>query len=177
MLDRKGALEEWYEEYGDDMYRFVFYMLGDEQACEDLVQDTFVRACGAMDSFAGRSSIKTWLFGIARRTVADEIRKRQRQRLFLSLLPGKETASPFDLEGHVVLKEEAGRLFQRIMDLKPSYRAVVILRKIEECSTKETAAILGWSEAKVRKNLSRALSILRNKEGLSKGGGSVEQAR
>ena len=57
--------------------------LGDPQSADDLTQETYLRAFGALHRYAGRSSLRTWLLAIARRVCADAIRSRRRRRLTL----------------------------------------------------------------------------------------------
>lgn len=172
--DRKRLVMEWYETYYDDIYRFILFMLGDKQCCEDFVHDTFVRAYTAYDRFDQRSNVKTWLFSIAKHLVLDEIRKRKRRRLFSMNLMERDIPSSFNVEQMIEHKEAVTQLLTAIQQLKPNYRIVILLKKVEECSTKEIAQILDWSEAKVRKTLSRAMKLLRKINGLE-GGGHVEQ--
>ncbi|WP_236035026.1 RNA polymerase sigma factor [Alkalihalobacterium elongatum] len=170
--DKQQFLIEWYEKYYDDVYRFIFIMLGDNQCCEDLVHDTFVRAFMAYERFDNRSNVKTWLFCIAKHLVIDEIRKRKRRR-FISFV--KEIPSPINVEQHIENKEAVTHLIESIQKLKPNYGVVIILKKVEECSTREIGEILGWSETKVRKTLSRALQSLRKIKGIEEGGDRIEQ--
>ncbi|WP_235822742.1 RNA polymerase sigma factor [Cytobacillus massiliigabonensis] len=163
---------EWYESYYDDVYRFILYMLGDKQLCEDFVHDTFVRAYTAMERFDQRSSVKTWLFSIARHLVLDEIRKRKRRKLFPF---EKDIPSSLNVEQLFEHKEAVLELMSDIQKLKPNYRMVIILKMVEDCSTKEISDILDWSEAKVRKTLSRAMHSLRIMNRKEEGGGRIEQ--
>jgi RNA polymerase sigma-70 factor (ECF subfamily) len=172
--DRELLVMEWYELYYDDIYRFIMFMIGDKQCCEDLVHDTFVRAYSAYDRFNNRSKVKTWLFSIAKHLVIDEIRKRKRRRLFSVISLDREIQSSFDVEQYIENKEMVTQLLTAIQKLKPNFRLVITLRKVEECSTKETAEILDWSEVKVRKTLSRALQSLRKMQRLE-GGEHFEQ--
>ncbi|MFK0253674.1 sigma-70 family RNA polymerase sigma factor [Streptomyces sp. NPDC090445] len=57
-----------------DVWRYVAYLSADRQAADDLTQETFLRALGSLHRFEGRSSARTWLLSIARRTVADSLR-------------------------------------------------------------------------------------------------------
>lgn len=165
---------EWYDLYYHDIYRFVLFMIGDQQCCEDLVHDTFVRACTAYDRFDNQANVKTWLFSIAKHLVLDEIRKRQRRRLFLANALKRDLPSSFNLEKYIENKTLVIDLLNRIHQLKPNYRLVVTLLKIEECTTKEAAQILNWSEAKVRKTLSRAIHTLRKMD-MRPGGEQIER--
>src|SRR3982751_2593895 len=61
--------------------------LGDPQSADDLTQETYLRAFGALHRFEGRSSLRTWLLSIARRVCADAVRARRRRRMNLG--PGR----------------------------------------------------------------------------------------
>lgn len=173
--NRETLVMKWYELYYEDVYRFIVFMINDKQSCEDFVHDTFVRAYTAYEHFNNHSSIKTWLFSIAKHIVIDEIRKRKRRKLFLAFAPDKDIPSEFNVEQYVENKQAVQQLMESLLRLKSNYRFVIILRKIEDFSTKETAEILNWSEDKVRKTLSRALQALR-KMTENEGGGQVEQS-
>jgi RNA polymerase sigma-70 factor, ECF subfamily len=173
--NREQKVLEFYDMYYEDIYRFILFMIGDEQCCEDLVHDTFVRAYTALYRFQYRSNIKTWLFSIAKHLVIDEIRKRKRRRLFYPIAFGKEVPSTINVERFIENKEAVINLMDAINQLKPNYRLVIILKKVEECSTKEIAEILNWSEEKVRKTLSRAVHSLRKMKGIE-GGDHIEQS-
>ncbi|MFD1736366.1 RNA polymerase sigma factor [Bacillus salitolerans] len=172
--DRELRVMEWYELYYDDISRFITFMIGDKQCCEDLVHDTFVRAYTAYDRFNNQSKVKTWLFSIAKHLVIDEIRKRKRKRIFSVFSLDREIQSSFDVEQYIENKELVTQLLTAIQRLKPNFRLVITLRKVEECSTKETAEILDWSEEKVRKTLSRAIQSLRKIHRIE-GGEHIEQ--
>ena len=67
-----------------DVWRLCSHLV-DRQAADDLTQETYLRAFGSLHRFQGRSSVRTWLLSIARRTCADALRSRRRRRL--TLLP------------------------------------------------------------------------------------------
>lgn len=172
---REQQVMEWYELYYEDIYRFILFMIGDRQFCEDFVHDTFVRAYTSYESFENRSNVKTWLFSIAKHIVMDEIRKRKRRKILSVITPERDLPSAFDLEQYVANREAVEQVILSIQLLKPEYRLVITLKKIEECSTKEITEILGWSDTKVRKTLSRALTALKKMEDI-KGGKQIEQS-
>ncbi len=62
-----------------DVWRFCAHLV-DREAADDLTQETYVRALGSVHRFRADASARTWLLSIARRTCADEIRRRQRRR-------------------------------------------------------------------------------------------------
>ncbi|MGB7030300.1 MAG: sigma-70 family RNA polymerase sigma factor, partial [Syntrophobacteria bacterium] len=70
----------WVDEHGDALFRYALFRTQNGQVAEDLVQETFLAALRGKDSFAGRSSVKTWLFGILKHKIIDHIRKISRER-------------------------------------------------------------------------------------------------
>ncbi|MFJ7733637.1 RNA polymerase sigma factor [Lysinibacillus sp. NPDC097231] len=75
----------------------------------------------------------------------------------------------------VEMNFQTEQLYRAIQQLKPSYRHVIILRKLKEFSTAETSLILNWSESKVKMTLKRALVELKNE--LMRGGVTNEILR
>jgi RNA polymerase sigma-70 factor (ECF subfamily) len=65
----------WVEEHGDYLYRFAMSRLGRADLAEDAVQETFLAALRASETFAGLSSERTWLAGILRNKVVDQVRR------------------------------------------------------------------------------------------------------
>lgn len=69
--------------------------------------------------------------------------------------------SNLSLEDELLKKDMTVRLYNALASLKPTYRDVLILRKINESSIKETAYILGWTETKVKSTMVRAFAALK----------------
>ena len=76
----KDDVAVWLTEYGDTLFRYAKKRVGDRDAAEDLVQDTFLAALRSATEFEGRSKVLTWLIGILRHKIADHMRKLARQR-------------------------------------------------------------------------------------------------
>lgn len=158
-VSRKQRINSWYEVYSNDVYNYAFFMLGDREQAMDIVQDTFIRAYNKLESFQGGRE-KSWLFRIARNLTIDYMRKKRTVANYLSFLPfGMNTEK--SAEDIAIFNESEKQLYLALSKIKPSFRDVIILRKIKEFSIGETAEILGCSEAKVKIDLFRALKILR----------------
>ena len=157
-------ISEWFYLYNKDVYHFLFYYVGSGDI-DDLVQEVFIRAIKGFDTYQSKSSVKTWLFSIARNVGIDEIRKRKRNRIknvfSFTVYEPKEEKTP---EVMLQLNENNRILYQVIHSLKPNYRDVIILRAIKELSVSETADILSWNENKVRITYHRALKVLKAKK-------------
>ena len=81
MQDLKEELdpEYWLDRYGDALYRFALIRVGNQHVAEDLVQETLLSGIRSLDTFSGRSQIKTWLMTILRRRIADYFQRANRQ--------------------------------------------------------------------------------------------------
>lgn len=67
-------LENWIDQYSDDLIRWAEYRTGDANLAKDLVQDTFIAAYENLDKFKGDSNPKTWLSRILRNKIVDYFR-------------------------------------------------------------------------------------------------------
>jgi RNA polymerase sigma-70 factor (ECF subfamily) len=145
--------------------------LQQEQDAQDAVQDAFLSAFKAIDSFEGSSKLSTWLHRIVVNAALMKLRSRQRhpERPIEDLLP------KFDSDGHrhagdgwattidTTARDRETREFvrQKINELPESYRTVLLLRDIEELSTDDTAQQLGITPGAVKTRLHRARLALR----------------
>lgn len=84
--------EKWLEEHGDILYRFAMQRSQDSEVAADLVQETLLSAWKSKDSFAGNSTVRTWLIGILKHKWIDYLRKEIRQREHIELADGDPTA-------------------------------------------------------------------------------------
>lgn len=152
----ESSVEELFDRYADDLYRFAFHATGNREDSSDIVQDVFLRAIHAWPSFRGDASARTWLYQIARNRVRDWHRKRRvrndhdRDRQHVEEAVAAPADPPIELE-------------RALSGLKTGYREVLSLRFVQDLSVSDTARILGWTEAKVRTTQHRALNALRLK--------------
>jgi RNA polymerase sigma-70 factor (ECF subfamily) len=72
--------QHWLTEHGDILYRFAMQRAQDPELASDLVQETLLSAWKSKDSFAGNSTVRTWLIGILKHKWIDYLRKEIRQR-------------------------------------------------------------------------------------------------
>ena len=69
------SIEQLYKLYKDDVYRYLLSLTHNPTLSEDLLSETFVNAITSLDNFKGKSSVKTWLFAIARNLWLQKLRK------------------------------------------------------------------------------------------------------
>jgi RNA polymerase sigma-70 factor, ECF subfamily len=68
-------MEDVFRQHQRSIYAYFARVVGNDHDAEELTQETFVRACTAALRFRGDSSVRTWLFGIARRVLMEASRK------------------------------------------------------------------------------------------------------
>lgn len=153
-------LLDLYESYSDDVYRYLLFLLRNKEVAEDLTHDTFLKVHSSLHQFNQQSSLRTWLLKIARNTAIDYIRRTKRVH-FLAFGKRSEPITTETPELNALQKADVRLLYKALGELKKDYQEVLILRKIQELSIRETSEILGWSEDKVKAKSARALSKLR----------------
>lgn len=145
-----------FEKYGDEVYRYVRYTIGEPSDTEDVVQEIFLRVLQSWKRFNHKSKPKTWLWSITNNCIREHLRRAGRQR-----------AGNVPLDGEFVDESEPGQeltmnqLEESIQQLNVSQRQVFIERVIHQKNTVETAKTLGWSHTKVRTTLHRAMNKIR----------------
>lgn len=176
-----SVFQELYEKYHKDLYQFLFYMVKKHEVAEDIVQEVYIRVLKSYDRFEGKSSEKTWLYSIARNAAIDYFRKEKgwKQRLLenfdLDKQPVKDV-QPLPEEIAIQNAEVQG-IYQSLHSCTLDQRSVIILRYIQGLSIMETAAVLDWTESKVKTTQHRALKAIKKKmeEKGRKEGNSIEK--
>lgn len=151
-----AALEAFIKATQRDVWRFVAY-LSDGANADDLTQETFLRAIGAVSRFSGRSSARTWLLAIARRVVADHIR-------YLQSRP--RAAHGADPE-QLLNRDRPARGFEDLVEvttmiahLSSDQREALLLTQLLGMSYRDAAAVCGCPVGTIRSRVARARDAL-----------------
>jgi RNA polymerase sigma-70 factor (ECF subfamily) len=139
--------------------RFVA-SIGPRADCDEVVQDTFVRAFASLDAFRGESSLRTWLFTIARRLVLDR-RRTARRRGQAVPLEDDDAVTEYDALDGVVADETVRRLQGALARLTPTQREVFLLRVNEGLSYREIAAVAETTEGAARVHYHNAMRLVK----------------
>ncbi|GGK16020.1 RNA polymerase sigma factor [Pilimelia terevasa] len=133
-----------------EVWRFVAALI-DPGAADDLTQETYLRAFRALPDFAGRSTARTWLLGIARRTCADHLRAlTRRRRLFDRLVGAAATSAPApDPAGGY----SSADLLRRLPEDR---RSAFTLTQVLGLSYAEAASVEGVPVGTIRSRVARA---------------------
>lgn len=161
-----SSFSELYQNYRQDIYHFLYYMVGNREHAEDLVQEVFIRVLKSYARFEGKSSEKTWLLSIARNTAIDFLRKQMGwkrnivEKIDWQLEQIKdENPIPDEI---AIQKERINWIFYCLSHCSKDQKKVIIFRFIYDFSIAETAIALGWSESKVKTTQHRSLKVIRN---------------
>ena len=167
---------DWVEAHADYLFKFAVGQVRDLALAEDLVQETFLAAVKAPDSFRGSSSERTWLTGILRHKICDQLRKTCRERAVrVEPRPADETTSweeslvwLHDLAAEcqspsrrMELGEFRASLEIALRKLPPRIAQVFQLYEVEECSNHEVCTRLNISESNLWVMLHRGRKLLR----------------
>lgn len=147
------------ERHSEALARFAVSQ-GVRDEVDELVQDTFVRAFGAIDSFRADSSFRTWLFTIERRLILDR-RRAARRRKDDTEIDERDAATGYDALDSMVADETGRRIREAVGALSPMQRDVFTLRVTEGLSYKEIADLLGSTEGAARVHYHNAVTVVR----------------
>lgn len=170
LAGERAAASELVERELDALYEFVHWRLGGERSeTEDVVQDTFALALESLPRFEGRSSLHSWICGIARNKLRERRRRENRRRA----RPIDELLEEADPEIDRILaqvertplpewaleRDETRELVGAVLSsLPPDYRQALVAKYVEELSVAEIARRQGRSESAAESQLQRARS-------------------
>jgi RNA polymerase sigma-70 factor (ECF subfamily) len=147
----------------DHWFRFCLSQLRDPHRAEDATQETAIRVLQSLGKFDGRSSFKTWSFGIALNVCRESRRKGQRNGAG-DLASLAEPAIPEDPRGDRLESDEQLATLHKVLATLPDrQREVVALRFFEAMSVEETASAMACAQGTVKATLFAALRALRGK--------------
>jgi RNA polymerase sigma-70 factor (ECF subfamily) len=156
----RQALVELYARFREPVFRHLLQLTPDRGLAEELLQDTLVAVWKSAGSFEGRSSVSTWLLGIARRQAHNTLRQRglpTADDSVLAELPAPDSdPETIVLAGHA--QEELLAAFDR---LPPVHREVLVLVFVHQLSYQQVAEVLAVPVGTVKSRLSNARRALR----------------
>lgn len=152
----RDALASFVRRAQPDVWRLCAH-LADREVADDLTQDTFLRAIGALSRFRGDASARTWLLSIARRACADHVRRQVRGRNLVDRV--RRRAAP-DVE----TPDRTGEvdLDRAVASLGPDRRDAFVLTQVLGLSYEEAAEVCGCPVGTIRSRVSRARQDLVN---------------
>jgi RNA polymerase sigma-70 factor (ECF subfamily) len=145
----------------EGVFRLAYLLLGDADEAEDVAQETFLRACRALDRFDLDRPLRPWLLSITANLVRNQRRSMGRYLAALQRFFHTEPPEGVSIEEKSAQRLEAVTLWQAVQRLNPADQQVIYLRFFLEMSVEETAESIGVAEGTVKSRLHRALERLR----------------
>lgn len=163
---QKSLFEVIMRRYNQRLFRIQRNYIDDESSVQDTLQTTYIKVFEKLDTFNGNSAFSTWLIRIAINEALLYL-KRRKSHSNLHLYADDEDKPEGRFGGnnpeeHLIEHDMRQLLEQTIDALPEDYRAVYVMREIEEMSTREVAEALDISESNVKIRLMRAKEKLRD---------------
>ena len=153
-------IKKIYEEYKQDVFVYLVSLTNDTSISEDLVSETFLSAIKSIHKFKGESSIKTWLFSIARNKWYEYLRK-EKSTTSLDDLVYHYIVSESDLEEKAIHKDISNKIVYLLHQESVRTKDIVLMR-IEGYSYLEISQKPGITESSARVIDYRAKKKIKN---------------
>lgn len=164
----QGAYQALVEKYERALYYHVRKMVRRRAVVEDLVQESFIKAFQALDSYSSKYAFSTWLYKIATNHTIDHLRKKKlNTRSIDEPVRTKEGEMEYQVpdvtyrpDKHVVEDQRKELIQEAIDSLPPKYYRVIVLRHQQEKSYQDIADQLGLPLGTVKAHIFRARELL-----------------
>lgn len=160
MMDKNSSFLDYYGQFKAKIYNYCWYRVNfDREIAEDLTSDIFIKAFSSYGSFDQDRPFQAWIYAIARNHLINHYRKSGRE------VPLDDSID-FPIDSHaakVHASIEMEKVLSVIATMDGYCRDVLLMKYVDGLDSKEIAQILGKNDGAVRTQLSRALSILKEK--------------
>lgn len=126
---------------------------------EDLVQETFMRILAYRISFSGSSTFKSWMYGIARNTVAEHYRKNKNQVLNCDM-DDEELSNEKTLAEEFETKQQNAIFNKSLASISPEDREIILLSRFQQLNYQEISTLLDCNLNTLKSRMRNAVSRL-----------------
>lgn len=159
-IDSPAAWEKLVRSHQEPVFRLAYLILGEAADAEDIAQETFIRAYGALARFDDARPLRPWLLSIAANLARN--RRRSLGRYWAALQRAFQAdPRPYHPPPERAAAADARRLREAVGRLRPDAQDIIYLRYFLSLSEAEAAAALGIPPGTAKSRLSRALAQLR----------------
>ena len=155
------ALEELYRFFESRIYAFALSRLNNPHAAGDILNEVMMAVWRGAGHFQGRSSVLTWVMGIAHHKIIDHLRTRGKYESE-DLNPETPIEPDQDVDHIIIRFQEAAHLRKALDDLTDEHRQVLHLAFYEDLSGREISQIVGCPESTVRTRIHYAKKSLKS---------------
>jgi RNA polymerase sigma-70 factor (ECF subfamily) len=150
-----------YERYFQRVYNFTYVRVRNHADTEEIVQETFTAVFRSIEAFRGQSSLLSWIYGIAKNTVNNHLRRSKARDAWLERaepdLSGPVASTP---EEELSLRRYADAIHKRLGSVADWQAEVFVLRHIENLPIREIAKRTARSSDAIRSSLYRVKRLL-----------------
>jgi RNA polymerase sigma-70 factor (ECF subfamily) len=159
LVDQAWAQREIWFRFAPMVYGLLRRALGRQYDHEDLTQEVFLRVFRRLHTLEKASAIRSFVYSVAVRLISEEVRRFAWRRRIVEERPivsAPCTSSPANFE----MRETLSGIQQTLDGMRDKYRAVFILRYVEDMDLDEIGSGLGISRATVKRYLAKALASI-----------------
>ena len=153
--DGINIIDSLMREYGDDVWKYAFFLTSDKNFADDVTQEVFLRCIKKINDFRGESSVKSWLFSITRSYVSDHRKSSWVSKVTLIDFFSSMVTSP-SAEKVTLDQMEMDEIWKIILGIPIKLREVLVLSVHYGMTMSEMAKLLQISENTVKTRLFRA---------------------
>nr|WP_302595343.1 RNA polymerase sigma factor [uncultured Cellulosilyticum sp.] len=163
------AFERLISLYENNIYKLCLKMLQNEEEAADAFQEVCLKVWKQLKHYKGDAKLSTWIYRLTTNQCIDLLRKNKKHITHISIFQRNEKdeewlideVSKEDVVGQVEAKALKEVIQIGLSELKPEYRAIIVLKDVEDYSYDEIAEILQISLGTVKSRLSRARGALK----------------
>jgi RNA polymerase sigma-70 factor (ECF subfamily) len=169
----EAAMERLLMRAQEVAYRFSLLVCGHPEDAEDVMQDALLNTYRHVSGIKDPEAFRTWLYQTVRNACLMKRRRRVDEPAHLTSIEQGATSAEGEpvsisvadesqpVDEQLIDSINRDRLHRALAKLPAGYRVIIVLREIEELSTREVAAVTGFSEANVKQRLHRARLMLK----------------
>lgn len=155
------AFHHLFRRYSKPILSFIYNLVGEKSLSEELTQETFVRAYKNLKNLKDTNKFSTWLFGIAKNIVRENLKEVSNNQYIELTEINIETLETPDKK---IINNELNQAIKlAVLELPEDWRIVFTLKMFQQKSYEEISEITNWSIAKIKTDLHRARLELRTK--------------
>ena len=162
---RQDAFDSLYQRYFQRLYNFSYLRLRNHADAEEVVQETFTAVFRCIDSYKGRSTLSSWMYGIAKNTINNHIRRMRTEKARIDRVEAQglaptESLSTGTPEDQLLLRRYIEAIGEKLSHVAPWQVDVFELRHMQNLSIQEISERTSRSSDAIRSSLYRIKRLL-----------------
>jgi RNA polymerase sigma-70 factor (ECF subfamily) len=164
-LGSEADFSELYNRFFQRIYSYAYLRLRNRADAEEVVQETFLAVFRSIDAYRGQSSLLSWVYGVAKNTVNNHLRRAKAhetrlERAESTLVRDAHSLDSYTPEEHLSLRRYEDAIRERLESVPDWHAEVFVLRHVENLSIGEIAHRVSRSNDAVRSSLYRVKRLL-----------------